>query len=300
MNTTISMKSSLLTAWIVILVVSLYRIVLQEVFHIPVTGDLVTVIPAIIVSIGFLLTFLWKDIRSLRAFFGLFIVLILSQWLILSRLNQLPILDKGASNPSFSVSMLTEQGLKLLVTLIVIGFLFLIKHDRKAFFLVAGNGGAEVEGLRWLGVKPGEKWRKFGLVAGLCISLGTLLFLVLGGRPSLDNLGQVLTLFPAVLLAAALNAFNEEMTYKASFLSILENEVGKQQALLLMAAYFGFAHYYGVPYGVIGVVMAGILGWLLGKSMLETRGLFWAWFIHLLQDILIFTFLAIGPITPGG
>ena len=96
------------------------------------------------------------------------------------------------------------------------------------------------------------------------------------------------------------NAFNEEMTYKASFLSVLENVVGKNHALWLMAAYFGIGHFYGVPYGVIGVVMAGFLGWFLGKSMLETRGLWWAWFIHFWQDVLIFAFLAIGSIKPGG
>jgi len=68
----------------------------------------------------------------------------------------------------------------------------------------------------------------------------------------------------------------------------------------LMAAYFGIGHFYGIPYGVIGVLMAGFLGWFLGKSMLETRGLGWAWFIHFWQDVLIFAFLAIGSITPGG
>lgn len=103
-----------------------------------------------------------------------------------------------------------------------------------------------------------------------------------------------------VLLAAALNAFNEEMSYKASFLSVLEEPVGKSQSLLLMAAYFGIGHYYGIPYGTVGVLMAAFLGWLLGKSMLETRGLAWAWFLHLLQDILIFSFLAIGSVSPGG
>jgi len=50
----------------------------------------------------------------------------------------------------------------------------------------------------------------------------------------------------------------------------------------------------------VGVILAAFLGWILGKSMLETRGLFWAWFIHFLQDVLIFAFLAIGSITPGG
>ena len=39
---------------------------------------------------------------------------------------------------------------------------------------------------------------------------------------------------------------------------------------------------------------------LLARSMLDTRGLGWAWFIHALQDVAIFGFMAIGEITPGG
>ena len=134
----------------------------------------------------------------------------------------------------------------------------------------------------------------------MCITLGLLVFLVLGGRPSAAMFGKVLPFVPAILLAATLNAFYEEVTFKASFLSVLENVVGRQQALLLMAAFFGFLHFYGVPYGVLGVLMAGILGWLLGRSMLETRGLWWAWFIHFLQDVAVFVFLAVGSVTPGG
>jgi hypothetical protein len=101
-------------------------------------------------------------------------------------------------------------------------------------------------------------------------------------------------------LAAALNAFNEEITYKASFLSVLQGPVGARQALRMVAFFFGMAHFYGVPYGLIGVLMAAFMGWLLAKSMMETRGLFWAWFIHFLQDVWIFAFIAIGSITPGG
>jgi uncharacterized protein len=39
--------------------------------------------------------------------------------------------------------------------------------------------------------------------------------------------------------------------------------------------------------------MTGFLAWLLGKSMLETKGLFWAWFIHFLPDAVIFFSYAI-------
>jgi len=42
------------------------------------------------------------------------------------------------------------------------------------------------------------------------------------------------------------------------------------------------------------------MGWLLGKSMLETRGFFWPWLIHVCLDTIIFSFMAIGAVTPGG
>lgn len=142
----------------------------------------------------------------------------------------------------------------------------------------------------------GQIGRNFAII----LRLGTLAFLVLAGRPPVNIVIRALPLLPFVLIAAVLNAFNEEMTYKASFLSVLENVVGKYQVLWLMAVYFGIGHFYGIPYGVIGVIMAGFLGWFLGKSMLETRGVGWAWLIHFVQDVLIFAFLAIGSIVPGG
>jgi membrane protease YdiL (CAAX protease family) len=175
-----------------------------------------------------------------------------------------------------------------------------MKKQSGAFFLTKGDTGAAVEPVSWMGIKEGERWNKLGPLFALIISSGTLVFLIFAGRPPLDLVVKALPFLPAILIAAALNAFNEEMTYKASFLSVLEDAVGKHQSLWLMAAYFGLGHYYGVPYGIIGVLMAGFLGWFLGKSMLETRGLWWAWFIHFWQDVLIFSFLAIGSIKPGG
>jgi hypothetical protein len=113
-------------------------------------------------------------------------------------------------------------------------------------------------------------------------------------------LAQVLPALPGILLFAAMNAFNEEMTYRAPMLAALETPVGTRQAWWMSAAFFGIAHFYGVPYGWVGVALATFNGWLLGKAMLETRGLFWAWWMHFLQDVAIFVFLAAGSITPGG
>jgi hypothetical protein len=294
-------RSLIITAWIFLLLASgLPRIILQEIFKYQVSGDLGFGIAAVVIVIGFALTFFWSAMRSLRPFFVLFIVLVIVEWFVFTRVDQLSFYQSWLKNPSFNVFMLAEQSLRLMVTLIIIAALFILKKTRSAFFLVKGDTNALTEPVNWMGIKPGERWKQVGRNFSVILSLGTLTFLILAGRPPLDIAIRALPFLPAILLAATLNAFNEEMTYKASFLSVLEAVVGRNQALWLMAAYFGIGHFYGVPYGVIGVLMAGFLGWFLGKSMLETRGLGWAWFIHFWQDVLIFSFLAIGSITPGG
>ena len=300
MNASTSQKSLVITAWVVVLTTALFRIVAQEIFHYQVSEHLQAVVSAVIVLLGMILALLWSPLYPLRQFLGLFAVLISVEWLVYTKIDQLPFYQAWLHNPSFNVYMLAEQSLRLLVTLTIIAILFALKRSWAAFFLVKGDTAAPVEPVKWLGAEKGERWNTFGRNFAIFISLGTLAFLVIAGRPPLDLVLKALPFLPAVLLAAALNAFNEEVTYKASFLSVLENVVGKNQALFLMAAYFGIGHYYGVPYGIVGVLMAGFLGWFLGKSMLETRGLFWAWFIHFWQDVLIFSFLAIGSITPGG
>jgi hypothetical protein len=294
-------RSLIITAWVFLLLTSgLPRIILQEVFKYQVSADLGAEMAMAVVLLGIALTFIWGAVRSLRPFFILFVVLVAVEWFVFIKIDQLAFYQPWLNNPSFNVFMLADQSLRLMVTLIIIVALFILKKTRSAFFLVNGDTNALAEPVSWMGIKPGERWKQLGRNFSVILSLGTLTFLILAGRPPLDIALRALPFLPAILLAAMLNAFNEEMTYKASFLSVLEDVVGRQHALWLMAAYFGIGHFYGIPYGVIGVLMAGFLGWFLGKSMLETRGLWWAWFIHFWQDVLIFAFLAIGSITPGG
>jgi membrane protease YdiL (CAAX protease family) len=127
------------------------------------------------------------------------------------------------------------------------------------------------------------------------IGLGTLAFLLAAGRPNAGAVAAGLSLLPMVLLLAALNAFSEEAIYRSAFLGTL-GSLPRSQAVLLSATFFGIAHYYGVPYGLLGVLMAGLLGWLLAKAMVETHSFFWPWFIHFLQDVLIFAMMALGAV----
>ncbi len=287
-------------AWIIMLVVSvLPNAVLHEL-----TGGA----PAWLgwAKIGLLVvlavaTLFWQVLRPLRNFI-LLLLAIFGFEMLAGKLTGSALWQGwfGGANAPFTTSMLGTQLVRLIVSLLMIGVLLLLGYRRSDFFLTRGQLDAPSAPVRWLGVSKSEPWTKFGGQFALYISLGTLLFLILGGRPTLAALLGALPMFPAVLLFAAMNAFSEEMTYRASLLAGLEHVIGPQQALWLTAVFFGLGHYFGVPYGVIGVVMATFLGWMMGKAMLETRGFFWAWFIHFLQDVLIFTSMAIGSITPGG
>lgn len=288
-------------AWVVVLAASsLPRVLLQEVLHVEVGDAQRALVAASVIGLGLAATAVWARLRALVPFLILFGVLVGAEWLVFAVVDQAPAFRAWLADPSFGTYMLAEQSLRLMVTGLVVAALVVLRGRPSRFFLAVGDPRAPMRAIRWLGVREGTRWSRFGPLAAAGLSAGTLVFLLAAGRPALDLIGLALPILPAVLLAAALNAFNEEVTYKASLLSVLEGPVGPGQALWMVSAYFGIGHYYGVPYGLIGVAMAFALGWLLGRSMLETRGLFWAWFIHFWQDVLIFSFLALGSVTPGG
>jgi uncharacterized protein len=199
----------------------------------------------------------------------------------------------------FISTMFGQQVLRASVALLLVVVLLIIQKKFNAFYLVKGNMSAEAAPIPLLIDRP-TSWKKLGLILTLCISGGTLIFLVIGGGSLFPSFGKVLPILPAVLLLALMNSFSEEMSYRAGFLSVLYGPFGKNQSLLITSLFFGIGHFYGVPYGVLGVFMASILGWFLGKSMLETKGFAWAWVIHFVQDVLIFTFMAMGAIIAGG
>ncbi|HYO42875.1 MAG TPA: CPBP family intramembrane glutamic endopeptidase [Candidatus Limnocylindrales bacterium] len=288
-------------AWAVVLALSLLPVIVaQELLHQPVPADLRAGTSVAILLACLAATLAWAPGRALRPVLVLFLVLVVAQWVAHEQLDRLPFLAGRLRDPAFAVFMPVEQGLNLVVTLVIIGALLVLKRDRRAFYLAKGDPSAPAAPIPWMGVGEGTRWSTLGPTLSIAITGGTLAFLVLSGTPSLDGLARAIPSIPVVLACAALNALNEEVTYKAGFLSVLLEPVGARNALRMVAAYFGLAHFYGVPYGIVGVVLAWFLGWILARSMLETRGLWWAWWIHFLQDVVIFGFLVVGAITPGG
>jgi len=105
------------------------------------------------------------------------------------------------------------------------------EENDEQFFLVKGDINALAERVRWMGIKDGDRWRSIGRVSAIFISSGTLSFFGDRRPPASGYNCSCIAFLPVVLFAAMLNAFNEEMSYKASFLSVLEDVVGRNQAL---------------------------------------------------------------------
>jgi hypothetical protein len=184
--------------------------------------------------------------------------------------------------------------LRLTPAAIILSFLLLTGRTRQHFFLVKGDPYAILEKSSLVSTRKPEPWIKIALIFTLVFVSVAVLFMVGAYGVSGETFASNWPLIPVVLLIAMMNGFNEEFTLRAAPLGELEPVIGKSNSLKTTAAYFGLGHYYGFPSGVIGVILSGFLGWFLGKSMLETKGLYVAWLVHFLTDVPIFMFLVVG------
>lgn len=298
-NLQVRMSSLLIFVWVTTLLVSNLPDILLSQLNISMPISVVWIkIALLLVFIA--LGFFWELAKSSRTYFTMFLVLYLVNALFDYIGTTFHWESSFTSSISFGANMFGNQLLRMSVASMIIFVLWVIYSSPSDYFFAKGDLNAVAEQVRWLGINRPTHWIRFGLILALCITLGTLAFLVISGHPSLSIVTQIVPLMPVIFLLSAMNAFSEEMTYRAALLAPLHRIIDRSNALLLTAVLFGLWHFNGVPYGILGVIMAGGLGWLLGKSMLETKGLFWAWFIHFWQDVVIFAFIAAGSVIPGG
>lgn len=179
--------------------------------------------------------------------------------------------------------------LDILVALAVLAVLWLMKRDRRAFFLTKGRLDTPVEPIRWLGIGAGESWKRFTWIFAGVAALAVAVPTFLAAAPPASTLLRALPMLPAAVLLAAVNAFTEEAYFRCSLLSTLHGVIGRGHTLALILVFFGLSHWlYGSPAGVVGFAMTGFLSWIMAKAMLETKGLLSPWLIHFLPDVVIF------------
>jgi membrane protease YdiL (CAAX protease family) len=199
--------------------------------------------------------------------------------------------------PTFSITaygqlnfLLTMQAFILPVSFLVLAAIYL--YDGKAFrmFFRKGDVFAAARPLRLLGIGENSTWKKAGPLITIIVTATTLIMMAITVR-AMDGVvsSKVITLFPLALILAASNSWSEEVFTRFTVVAGLQGRVRAAHKYWISAAIFGLPHYFGTPGGYLGILLTGILGWLLARSVEETKGLFWAWFIHFIQDLVIFT-----------
>ncbi|MEB1809740.1 MAG: CPBP family intramembrane metalloprotease [Bacillaceae bacterium] len=275
---------------IIILIASILPIILlkETMGYIPVW---VSFIQLFLLMVGCLFCFFVEEFKPFLKFAIILVTIILGELII-----------KTIPKASFWVSLFEGDSfidhfgssilLKLIMVIPVIFVLLLLLKTREAAYLTKGNLSVKASKIGFLGIKGNRiSWGKLSIISGFLIAFGTLLltlFTVTGfSVPS--GLDQLIVFFPVIILLALANSFCEGVIYRSAILGTLKEALPKNSVVLIAALFFGIAHYYGAPSGIVGVFMSGLLGWYLCRSMYETKGFAAAWFIHFMQDVVIFS-----------
>lgn len=191
------------------------------------------------------------------------------------------------SENTFINFQLNYQLLLLGLALLSMVCSYLLNPESFKSVLSFGNISAIGEELKIFGIKKGDSWLKTGISLSIFISIvtGTFMYFQLKGQ-TIDYSLLKTGLF-WILLFSLTNSFSEEMIYRVGINSPLADLLSPNKIFLISAIIFGVAHIQGMPNGIGGVILAGLLGYVLSKSVYETNGVFWAWLIHFLQDVII-------------
>ncbi|HKL27656.1 MAG TPA: CPBP family intramembrane glutamic endopeptidase [Natrialbaceae archaeon] len=262
------------------------QILADEVLGLDPGGLLYWQLAAVLVLFG--LTFVSERVRPLRSFaVALFAV------------QATTVLDWSAVNALVATGIeggflawVGDNALRMAVALLAVGVLFGFGYDRDDLFLHRGSLSRPFEPVSLPGLARARPWRWYAPRWGGGILVVTAVVVI-----GIQGAGLVVTTFspaqlpiglPLILLAAAFNSFFEEFVFRAAPLGELTDCLGKHHALVLLGTVWGFSHYYGTPSGVAAMAMGIVGGWFLGKSILETRGIGFAWGLHFLMDLVVF------------
>lgn len=285
----------ILTAWIATLLLSkLPLVIARDIFG----TDISWIMPAWIgtAALLFIATYIWQSLKPLRAYFSVLGIIWLMTFFA-PLVNQTAIWQNLFSGRSEMVALLGDRVFLILEAFILIAALLLMGAKRQDIFLTLGDLKAPLGGQASATRRRYLTWPVLGTVISLLLGGLFLLFLISQNPTALSNPALVLPWLPLILLNAGLNAFGEEILFRGAPLGMLLPAIGPKHALWLTSLWFGLGHYYGgIPSGPVGLIQSGLLALLMGKAMLDTRGMGWSWIIHVTIDTAIYTFLALTAV----
>jgi len=195
--------------------------------------------------------------------------------------------DKGIMNFYLNYELST-----IVLSVGVLIVLYIVADRIRLSYLNLKRVDAPMQPMKMLGIGANERWKVLGARIAAIISVVTavVVYFQVAGKPISFRLFPDL-LF--VLIFALMNSFTEEVIFRLSYSTIVANEgLSPKIAEFLGAGVFGVVHYFGLaPKGIAGMLMAAFIGWFLAKSINETKGFFWAWLVHFVQDVIIIALL---------
>ncbi len=203
----------------------------------------------------------------------------------------------GFRNSSLSYQwVMADSLLQFLPAALMLAVAFAQGQTIKGLFLTRGNLLASSV-IKLFG--PNATWVKL-------TPLFSILFLVISGAflvvrlhiKSTDILSsKVMIALPYLVLFPILNSIIEEIRYRNVLLATGESVLGGTSVLLMTTTLFGLSHFGSFlgTSGTGGNLLAGLtyalgaalMGWINGRSILETRGILTAWIIHACSDLVI-------------
>jgi membrane protease YdiL (CAAX protease family) len=288
-------------AWGVIIIVSIpqiiYRLLVPGVPGEPYNPIWLACTQAFVLMVLWVVTWVWPTVKPLRGFVLAILAICVGTFFIIPYIDESVARLKWIQQASWWVRLVAGR-LEVHLVQVTLMALTLIGSGigRRELFLVRGNPNAPGQPTRLLlGIlKEPKPWNRIvrEWLPYYVIILGIVLILQV--RPNVSQISQALIFLPAIIIAAAINAFGEEFEFRSVLLARLEPVLGPQPAILMASGVFGLMHYFGAPGGPFGVLLAAYLGWIAAKSMIETRGFVWAFLIHFIGDFILYAFWAMS------
>lgn len=275
------------TAWVAMLSASSLHIIWRAFLH----HDNVSIWIPIGQFIGFAIslatTFIAPSLRPVRGFIWALVTLAVGNWIRYGIENTTPWTVWAQTAPKYELIfadflVALIPGLLMALTLVGSGI------GRREVFLAKGDLSAP--STMPFGLRP-IPWTLLRPLLTILFTLPLVLQLISTVRPDFAMGEKVLGALPIILTFAIVNAASEEVRFRSVLIARMETVLGPRHALLLTSTLFGLGHWFGNPSGPSGVLMTGIAGWFLGKAMIETRGFFWSWLMHGIQDVIILAFI---------
>lgn len=184
-------------------------------------------------------------------------------------------------------AMANYQIFALFISLLASILIYYLNPSSKALLSI-GNLKALALKEKWLGINGDTNWLVNGFQLLVFVSIVTSIFIFLSLRNQTTTVSFNWSHITYIILFSFSNSLAEELIYRYCIVGGLKLYCSKSFILITSAIFFGLPHFYGMPSGIIGVLISGILGYILCKATIETNGILVAWFIHFVQDLIIF------------